>query len=240
MDDALATAAPMAIPQTCPVEKAAMATKIICTHDDRVEPVTQPKCHVLRKSCLTLAEKLARGGKRCIILAPANNRAPGGPDCEEMLSRTNLLETLAAELYPIDSAELSGASLLYSKAVTVFKDTSGQVMASPFEIGVISCAAVAHASTKRRDGGGKAFRHPRDASIIEAKMCGILGAAVGADALIINASWGLGPLEGVVDLWRKAFSSTKAPPHVVFAIAPRDGDVENADIEAKAYGFLVT
>ncbi len=217
-----------------------LATKIACTRDVGEEPqsVEPKRRYVLRKNCLSLAEKLARGGKKCVVLAPANNRAPGGPDGEEMFGRTDLLETLGTELYPIDSAELSRASLLYSEKVTVLKDASGQAVASPFEIGVISCAAVAHASTKQRDGGGRTFRHPRDASITEVKMCGVLEAAAraGADALIINAAWGRGPLEGIVDLWRKAFSSSKSPPYVVFAVVPRDG--ENADDVAEAFGAL--
>lgn len=226
------------------------ATRVACVRREDAVLSVPRRLYVIRKDCLALAERLAHAGKKCIVLNFANNRTPGGPTgCkgrtqeEELFRRTNLCLSLDSKLYPIDAAELSGPALLYSEKVTVFKGADYRVLAKPFEIGVISCAAIALPAVKMRDDGGRVFRHPRDADITEVKMCSILTTAAKAsiDVLILGA-WGCGafagPLEGMVELWQKALSTTNAPPYVAFSIL--SGDRESEDVLMKAFGGLVS
>lgn len=198
------------------------ATKILCTRNSVPQQV-KPKIYVLKRERLAVAERLCGAGKSCVILATANSKDPNVEDMG-IAGCTNLRETLDASLYPIDTAELSGPALLYSKRVTVSRSSNKEALAEPYEIGVISCAPIARPATKMGSGGGKVFRQQRDKDITEAKIQEILETAADASTLIVGA-WGLGdgaPEEAMLLLWRSALDEVRTPPHVVFAFGAED------------------
>ncbi|MDE2097436.1 MAG: DUF2263 domain-containing protein [Patescibacteria group bacterium] len=201
-----------------------------------------PRVKVARMDCLKAAELFACKGVKPTLLNFANNETPGGSTKikgntqeEQIFKRSNACLSLVPSLYPIDGAEEKEPSLLLSETVTVFKGTS-----RPFEMSLVSCAAIKLPST-RMDGDGYYFRKDAERDITELKMRVILASAP-TNVLILGA-WGLGafagPLEGTVDLWKKVIRdgyAAKCVSHVLFAIYSPDKEEETR--LAKAFAPL--
>lgn len=197
---------------------------------------------VINSDCLYAAQKLVESGLKTCVLNMASFIRPGGgvtggssAQEESIFRRTNIYQSLfrysseLAELYGLDSDEKQyplelNYGAIYTPDVTVFRTAEGdgcKFMASPFNVNVVSIAAVKRPSiTPDGDISDWAKR------VLSKKVCQMLDVAMAHDniALVLSA-FGCGaygtPPEPMAKIFKAVLSSDRfshAFKEVVFAI----------------------
>ena len=232
--------APYPLPQTRAVN-AALAARVMpwlpWLPSPGGAPPRPPRVSVVKEDMLEAAGRLVARGNRVAVLNMASARAPGGGvwgGCgaqeENLHRRTDLFRFLADQL--AREIEQKGYSVLYpipddgclySQRVTVLRgsEESGYpFLAAPFQIGVISCAAV-HKPPLR---AGQ-YVAPAHLQRMRAKVEVIIKTAVmGNCPVLVLGAFGCGaygnPPAVVAELFRDALASAEAAglSEVVFCI----------------------
>lgn len=106
------------------------------------ESLTQIFC--INEDTFTAAEPYAKKGLKTCILNLASDFVPGGgvekgsrAQEEDLFRRSNLFRTLLRNFYPLKSDQV-----LYTHTVHVGFDSNYRALDSPFQVSVISCAAI--------------------------------------------------------------------------------------------------
>lgn len=196
--------------------------------NERVSRNPPNKYAVVFQDTLTCAEKIVKTYNRQVaVLNFASPVKPGG--CvdmgtggqeEDIFRRTNISAVLGANAeYPLKENDL-----YYTSGVTVFKNRAGKDIKTPFQIDIISCAALQNPENEYRH-GQRYYKNPAQRAAMVRKLhyiCQELLTRGYADPghYVVLGAWGCGsfgnPEMGLIEIFREILPLYQL--NVVFAI----------------------
>ncbi|OMJ82936.1 hypothetical protein SteCoe_16270 [Stentor coeruleus] len=201
--------------------------KILNIEYPSIENLIQTKISVINSDCLDVAIYMKTKGLNPIVLNMANNSIPGGgvkagagAQEESIFRRSNYVEHLNPNMYPIDGG-------IYSPDVVVFRESEAldyKMMKEPVNLAMVAVAALRRPNIMKVDGKDQYLNADKELMRYKIRVILTVAAKFNHNCLVLSAL-GCGAYKNPPELVAEIFKEQIESPsfagcfqHIVFSI----------------------